>query len=491
MAKTHKQRKQYSNTYSNPSLKGGKVLGSGGFGCIFRPALKCKSRTASKNVGDQITKLMKRKYAIKEKLEVLKFNKLLKNIPNYSNYFLIDGFSVCEPSPLTAEDLENFDEKCSALKKINLDKENINRRESLQELLALNMPYGGVDVSKFIDEHWHNAKKMEELNNSMIQLLESGIVPMNAAGVYHCDLKSSNILAREEDGVLRSRLIDWGLSTAYQPGQTIPKVLTNRPFQYNVPFSNILFTSLFTKMYKSFLAKHPNPDYYTLRTFVINYVLEWVEERGPGHLKTMNNIFKNLFEQDLKHMEDSFRGELIEYDFTFYFIFEYITKILVAFTRNGKFDNEAYLNQVFLKNIDVWGFVVSYVPIVEDVLGAHKKLTTVQFNIIDKIKELMLMLIDASDHAVNIPILVEKLNSLNTLFSHFKRAKKPESSPSSSTSLPKKELLDELNLTEKKALSAGSLSSRTRKKLKKRRFHKMIVKTLKNIKSLHSKRAWI
>ena len=486
MAKTHKQRKQYSN-----SLKGGKVLGSGGFGCIFRPALKCKSRTASKPAGEQITKLMKKRYALKEKMEVLKFNKLLKNIPNYSNYFLIDGFSVCEPAPLSPEDLENFDEKCSALKKMNLDKENINRRESLQELLALNMPYGGVDVSKFIDEHWHNAKKMEELNNSMIQLLENGIVPMNAAGVFHCDLKSSNILAREEDGALRTRLIDWGLSTAYQPGQAIPKVLTNRPFQYNVPFSNILFTSLFTKMYKAFLAKHPNPDYYTLRTFVINYVLEWVEERGPGHLKTMNNIFKNLFEQDLKNMEDSFRGEIIEYDFTFYFIFEYITKILVAFTRNGKFDSDAYLSQVFLKNIDVWGFVVSYVPIVEDVLGAHKKLTTVQFNIIDKIKELMLMLIDASDKPVNVPGLIEKLNELNSVFSHFKRSKKAESSSSSSTSLPKKELLDELNSAEKKALSAVSLSHVTRKKLKKRRFHKMMVKTLKNIKSLHSKRAWL
>ena len=488
MAKTRKN--QRKNLYSK--LKGGKVLGSGGFGCIFRPALKCKNRSASKTSGDLITKLMKKRYAIKEKMEVLKFNKLLKKIPNYSNYFLLDGFSVCEPAPLSPEDLEDFDEKCNALKKMDLDKENINRRESLQELLALNMPYGGIDVSKFIDEHWHNAKKMETLNNSMIKLLDKGIVPMNEAGVFHCDLKSSNILTREEDGVLRTRLIDWGLSTTYTPGQHIPKVLTNRPFQYNVPFSNILFTSLFTKMYKSFLAKHPSPDYYTLRTFVINYVLKWVEERGPGHLKTMNNIFKNLFEQDLKNMEDSFKGELIEYDFTFYFIFEYITKILVAFTKNGAFESEAYLSQVFLKNIDIWGFVVSYVPIVEDVLGAHKKLTTVQFNIIDKIKELMLVLIDASDKPVNVPVLIEKLNGLNSVFSHLKRVKKLDSSSSSSsTSLPKKELIDELNSAEKKALSAGSLSSGTRKKLKKQRFHKTMIKTLKNIKTLHSKRAWL
>ena len=491
MAKTYKNQRNKLYSSLKTKLKGGKVIGSGGFGCIFRPALKCKNRTVSKTARDQITKLMKKRYAIKEKMEVLKFNKLLKKIPNYSNYFLLDGFSVCEPATLSPEDLEDFDEKCSALKKMDLDKENINRRESLQELLALNMPYGGIDVSKFIDEHWHNAKKMETLNNSMVNLLDKGIVPMNEAGVFHCDLKSSNILTREEGGVLRTRLIDWGLSTTYTPGQHIPKVLTNRPFQYNVPFSNILFTSLFTKMYKTFLTKHPSPDYYTLRTFVINYVLEWVEERGPGHLKTMNNIFKNLFERDLKNMEDSFRGELIEYDFTFYFIFEYITKILVTFTKNGAFESDAYLSQVFLKNIDVWGFVVSYVPIVEDVLGAHKNLTVVQFNIIDKIKELILLLIDASDKPINVTILIEKLNELNSIFSHLKRGKKPDSSSSSSTSLPKKELLDEVNSTEKKTLSAGSLSSITRKKLKKRRFHKTMIMTLKNIKTLHGKRAWL
>jgi len=486
MAKTYKNYKTYSHS------KGGKVLGSGGFGCIFRPALKCKTKTASRPTSNQISKLMKKKYALKEKMEVLKFNKLLKNIPNYSDYFLVDGFSICEPSPLSPADLENFDEKCSALKKMDLDKENINRRESLQELLALNMPYGGIDVSKFIDEHWQSADKMIELNKSLIQLLGLGIVPMNAVGVFHCDLKSSNILVREEDSVLHTRLIDWGLSTSYQPGQPIPKVLTNRPFQYNIPFSNILFTSLFTKMYKSFLAKHPNPDRHTLRTFVINYALEWVNERGPGHLKTMNNIFKNLFENDLNTKEESFKSELIEYDFTFYFIFEYITKILVTFTKNGEFDKYAYFSQVFLKNIDLWGFVVSYIPIVEDVLDAHKKLNDAQMEMIEKMKELMFILINASDHPINVPNLIEKLNSLNSVFSHFKRTKKSGSSSSSSTTtLPNKELLDELHSTEKKALSAGSLSSGTRKKLKKRQFHKMMVRTLKNIKNLHSKRAWL
>jgi hypothetical protein len=44
---------------------------------------------------------------------------------------------------------------------------------------------------------------------------------------------------------------------------------------------------------------------------------------------------------------------------------------------------------------------------------------------------------------------------------------------------------------EKKGLLVGSLSYGTRKKIKKKHFHNKIVKTLKNIKGLHSKKAWL
>ena len=41
--------------------KGGKVLASGGFGCVFSPQLKCKGKTLKKR---GISKLMKKEYAI-------------------------------------------------------------------------------------------------------------------------------------------------------------------------------------------------------------------------------------------------------------------------------------------------------------------------------------------------------------------------------------------------------------------------------------------
>jgi len=488
MTKHHKNRNIITR-----KLKGGKVIGSGGFGCIFNPAIKCK-KTAS--TSGKITKLMKKKYANAEYKEVSTFYQLLKNIPHFSDYFLLDGFSVCKPEKLSKEDLVDFDEKCNALQKIKINSDNINNKSKLNKLLALNMPYGGVDVNKYIDDQWDNPKKMLELNHSLVKLLEFGIIPMNDSHVFHCDLKASNILAREEEGTLRTRIIDWGLSTNYNSGNTLPRVLTDRPFQFNVPFSNVLFTSFFNKMYTSFLVKHPEPDNYKLRTFVINFVLAWVERRGPGHLKTINNIFKNFFENELKTVEPSFREELIEYEYTFYFIFQYITNILKKFTKNGKFDQMAYLNNVYLKNIDLWGFVVSYIPIVEDILNSHKKISQTQFDILEKIKNLYLILINSDDCPINTKELVANLNSLNSLFKHLKPAKigentTPSSSSTSSDTFSKREMINELETTERKDLASGPLTPGTRKMIKKRRLHKTVMKTLKNIKSMHSKKAWI
>jgi len=491
----------------NKLSKGGSVIDSGGFGCIFRPALKCKNIKKTTQPGELITKLMKKKYARKEYNEVMKFYKLLKDIPNFADYFLVEDYSICEPDKLSKSDLTDFNKKCKALKKIDINENNINEPEFMDKLLALNMPYGGIDAGKFIDDNWKNPKEMIKLNNALIKLLQFGIIPMNKAGVFHSDLKSSNILVREENDRLYARLIDWGLSASYtSDGSQIPKVLLNRPFQYNIPYSNILFNSLFSKMYKAFLEKNPAPDYYTLRTFVINYVLKWVEERGPGHLKTMNVICQNLFGNEFKNIDDSFKGDLIEYDFTFYFIFEYITKILQKFTKDGEFDTITYFTEVFLKNVDVWGLVLSYIPIVENILNSKisKKYLSSKNNIINRIKELMLILIYSSDYAINVTLVLEKLHDLNSLFVYLNKDTHHMTSTSDFSekhataiaSAPIKESIKE-TINENKSMSkknisvAGSLSLATRKKIKKKKFHKMIIKTLRNIKNTHSRRAWL
>ena len=68
----------------NTNSKGGKVIASGGFGCVFNPALRCKGTT--KREKGKITKLMTKKNAMKEYEEINGIKKKLDDIKNYQDY---------------------------------------------------------------------------------------------------------------------------------------------------------------------------------------------------------------------------------------------------------------------------------------------------------------------------------------------------------------------------------------------------------------------
>ena len=125
-------------TYKNTSKKkhkiqkhnvknkfGGEVIASGGFGCVFKPALACANGKRKKN---GVSKLMTLKHANDEYDEITKIKNKLNKIQNYSKYFLIDDIDdLCIPAALTTSDLQNFEEKCSALKKSKYTARNIEK----------------------------------------------------------------------------------------------------------------------------------------------------------------------------------------------------------------------------------------------------------------------------------------------------------------------------------------------------------------------------
>jgi hypothetical protein len=392
---------------------GGRAIESGGYGCVFKPALKCKDEEREPN---QISKLMLKRNAKTEYDDIVKFLPYLKKIPDYEKYFLVYDITTCKPGRLDEEDLEGFDEKCSSLTKRKIKKDTVNEEENLRTLSIVNMPYGGVDVGRVIEQVFSKDRidyaKLVELNNKLLELLKNGILPMNQKQhIYHCDLKDSNIIVDQE---MNTRLIDWGLSCKYDDESTVPDILKRRPFQYNVPFSNVLFNNMFEDSYKEFLTKNNAPTYFETREFVVNYVFKWIDERGPGHLKSINSIIKFLFENDISNIDEEFKDQLIEFSYTFHFIFDYITKILMKFTRNGEFDKISYL-KILLNNIDVWGFTISYISIVEMFHG-RGNISGVQQEIIDRIKSAIVLLYESSDHEINTEKLINILEGLNPLF---------------------------------------------------------------------------
>jgi serine/threonine protein kinase len=361
---------------------------------------------------------MTTKHAEEEYTHIQKIRNTVQVIPNYSNYFLLDDVTICKPSKLSAEDLKGYTSKCSALTKKDITAKNIN--SSLDEVLSLNMPYGGIDTEVFIDEHFVPANIIE-LNNSLIELLVNGIIPMNELHVFHCDIKDGNILVQPTETGLITRLIDWGISIIRTQPNGIPRKIYRRPFQYNLPFSSVLFNKEFTKRYYDFLMLNPNPTYYEIREFVINYIFIWNDIRGSGHLKLINKIMKKMVVKELVAVNKSeIKDHIVEYDFTYYYIIEYLAQILKKYTLNGKLNIMEYFNTIYLKNIDVWGFVSVYITLYEKEYSRFDDLTEFQMMFLTKLKYIIIhFLYETPTQAINVKELVEELTKLNDILSKF------------------------------------------------------------------------
>jgi serine/threonine protein kinase len=389
--------------------KGGKVLASGGFGCVFRPALRC-AKTRTRKHG-QVSKLMTTKHAIKEYDEITQFKEQLHTIPNYSDYFLLDDITICKPAELTESDLTDFKQKCTALPKDKITHKTIN--ESLDNLMILNMPNGGVPVDDFILEAIH-FNELYNLNKSLIRLLKHGIVPMNKKYVYHCDIKDSNILVSGKEGALKTRLIDWGLSAVYIPykNDPMPGVWVNRPLQYNVPFSVIIFSSEFVERYTDYIDNNGQIDENSLRPFVSDYLDFWMRERGRGHYALIDLIVNILLDKKYAPNKNSAIN-------TRSIIRDYIVEILIHFTRfrsDGTLNLREYLDKVFVNNIDVWGFVSTYLPLLENLHENYDKLTPVLHDSFHIIRNLFILLYSPSMHPLNKELIVKDLTKLGNFF---------------------------------------------------------------------------
>ncbi len=422
--------------------KGGKVLASGGFGCVFTPALKCEGTTS--RARNKVSKLMTEKHAIQEYEEINKYKKILETVPNYEDYYLLYDINICRPAKLTASDLQNF-KKCTALPKKNITKKNIN--ESLDKVMTLNMPNGGLPVDDYLYEDG-SFQKMYDLHVALVKLLKKGIIPMNDKNIYHCDIKDANILVQTDTTVIArteliTRLIDWGLSTEYVPfrNQPFPSTWRNRPLQYNVPFSVILFSDSFIEKYTKYLENNGKDDLkltaIQLKPFVIDYINFWMKERGAGHYKYINEIMFMLFANSLTDISESDKPQVIETQITMEYIVDYIVDVLLHYTKfkaDGSLDLRQYLDNVFIKIIDIWGFIISYIPIIEILSDNYNSLTKLELKIFNQLQFIFVeYLYNPRHEPIDMKELYEDLKILGNLL-HIKLTGKKVTSSIKSTS---------------------------------------------------------
>ena len=366
--------------------QGGKVLASGGFGCVFTPALKCEG--AAHREKGKVSKLMTEKHAISEYREINSFKTKLDTIKNYEDYYLLYDATLCKPAELTAGDLTAFAKKCTALPKKDITKRNIN--DNRDKLLMLNMPNGGVPVDDFLYTRG-TIEKMSRVHASLVNLLKNGIVPMNKKNIYHCDIKDSNILVQETGLELKTRLIDWGLSTEYVPftAAPFPSTWRNRPLQFNVPFSVIIFSDDFIKKYTAFIKDGGATEEAQLKPFVEGFVVSWMKERGGGHYKFINEIMYMLFSDSIKDVSVRDMPHVIETQITMPYIVNYIVNVLVHFTvfrKDGTLNLREYLDNVFVEIVDIYGFISAYYPMLEILHTNSSALSEAEHNIFEQLK---------------------------------------------------------------------------------------------------------
>jgi serine/threonine protein kinase len=244
---------------------------------------------------------------------------------------------------------------------------------------------------------------------------------MNKNNIYHCDIKDSNILVDDSSG-LKTRLIDWGLSTEYEPNtdQPFPKTWRNRPFQFNVPFSIIIFSDLFFDKYTKYIKQGGKLDHANLKPFVIDYIYLWIKERGMGHYSFINSIIFMLFENKLENMDERSKKKLIESEYTLPYICNYIIEILINFTKfreDGSLNLRIYLDSVFVKIVDIWGFVISYFPIFEALHENYKNLNKIETQLFEAIKSIFIKyLFSPRITPINISELTNELKKINKIF---------------------------------------------------------------------------
>jgi hypothetical protein len=421
-----------AKTKKNYKNRGGKVIASGGYGCVFNPALKCEG--ASKRESNKISKLMTERHARQEYEEIHKIQVKLGSIPNYQDYFLIYDATLCRPAKLTENDLISYGDKCTALPKNDITKQNINTK--LDEVMSLNIPNGGLPVDDFINMN-HGYDYLYKVNRSLMNLLKRGIIPMNKQHIYHSDIKDSNIVIDDSESKLKARLIDWGLTVEYDPQRsvTFPQKWRNRPLQFNVPFSVVMFTDLFYEKYTKYLKDGGKVDKVSLRPFVINYLNEWIKERGAGHYKFINEIMFLLYSSELTSISDSSKPVLIETEITMPYITDYIIGVLLYFTkfkRDGSLSLIEYLKEVYIKIVDIWGLITAYYPLLEMFSNNYLNLNEHEMKIFEQIKYIFKEYLYTPRHTpINIDELLGDFNILGNLINVLVYKKSVTSAPTS------------------------------------------------------------
>jgi len=422
------------------SRKGGKAIAAGGFGCVFKPALKCKGKPR----GTGITKVLIKKYAQDEINELNKVATVLRRIPNKDNYFLGVDATMCELDALEPNDKVDFDAKCTNLSRYGINSSNVNSK--LSSVAGIDLPYGGLDIYNFLIANRLTPDIFVRLNNSLIELLDKGIVPMNKLGLFHNDLKADNILVND---TFQTKIIDWGLS-ATQTGLRIPSIYKTRPFQFNIPFTICLFHPSFNNFIRSHILKInelTEPRVTNLKSvkeqikiIMFEWINQFINKYGAGgHYSYWISLLEPIMLVDSRSFPSPFainnKSKILEYSYLMNYIADALTEVVISYTEldTGYFNEDAFFNDVYKHNVDVWGLIsVYFCHIVDFISGNTRRYSALtkqeNYTLLNSIKLISSKYIfnpEQQSVPIDVSQVKQDLKNLNNIFPGLARARTP------------------------------------------------------------------
>lgn len=217
------------------SKQGGSLLGQGAYGCVFGPALACKSQDKKlreeNKTKDTVSKVFSqhRKSDMEEEVRI---TKIINDIDPASE-FTIKYYGACDidfrkVGMPTVKDCRSVD--LSQYKKEN--------RSHVQQIIYAN---GGIDMHAFCTSYAVKHSVMFDDIIVMVLPIMRGIATMNRKNWIHFDIKPPNMLYNDKEK--RMYLIDFGLTrNATDASANLPglEYLLSWPYLYYPPEFRIM-----------------------------------------------------------------------------------------------------------------------------------------------------------------------------------------------------------------------------------------------------------
>jgi len=370
-------------------MEGGKVIGSGTYGCIFKPSLPCKG--SQTRVPDTVSKLMKITDADDEMKEINNVLQRIKNIPDNKLFYIISGVKKCSLGKIEPSDLEDFNKKCYAMERQKINEEQMKNPNIIDKLSLLQLPDGGKDITHYFGSRIKSFKPslFVNVNNALVKLLEFGIAPLKDVGVLHQDIKGNNIVYSEEKDL--ARLIDWGLATLFEK-DNVPQNVRGWPVMFNQPFTNLVFHKKIQQFYNTIVNSNP-VIVKKIATYkgdnLVDELITDIQQKltdgifshpdsiintigSEGHLYYLFDVIKRAasLESNPNHpiKKTSRRYSSIK-DYLFNIITRHMACAFLYFSIKpnntiGSFNEKKFFYEVYKTNCDVFGFLSTYVDII-------------------------------------------------------------------------------------------------------------------------------